>query len=548
MVSKKKPDTGRLWVAVVIILLTAIAAVLRFWGLRWGLPDELHKYTYHPDEIFQIIAMLRLNPFAFELDPGFYNYPSGYMNLGAIALRVADAYGVEINESLTGVYLVARALTAALGITVVPVVYLAGAKLYGKAAGIIAALVIAIMPLHIVHSHFATVDVPTATWVALALLGAAAIVDRPRIGVYILAAGAAGVAAGTKYTALLVLIPVLAAHFLREDKIKFAKRLVDIKLWAAVVGFITGFLIATPGWLFMPEKFFAGLLYELRHSQTGHGMVFVGRGPGWFDVLANSLGYGLGIALLVFGLLAVAMAISRRKRSDWILLSFLVPYFLLISFSEVRFARYAIPLLPPIALLVGRMMADAYSVMKESGANSVIRWAWVATCVLIIGYTGAYAAAFDGLFSSKDPRTAGAEWFFESVESDTAVAFPTVPWFYSLPLAPEINGAVGAENRYESMSDSRYRLLTNPEKPWDLTLLEEEMPEYAVVSDFESEDLLRLRDPSVLKYLDYLGKHYSEYKTFRNDLTVLGISFGKAEQLPHDLKYMSPTIHVYRRK
>jgi 4-amino-4-deoxy-L-arabinose transferase-like glycosyltransferase len=343
IVTKKQP-VSQAWIAFAIITITILAVILRIWGIRWGLPDSLHRFTYHPDEVFQVGSMLQMNPFKLLLDPGFYNYPSGYMNLGAGLMRVAESYGLNLNGYSYNTYLIARVLTAVLGAVTIPVIYLIGNKMWGRSVGIIAAFVFAITPLHIVHSQFATVDVPATLWISLALLGAIFITSRPTFLVYVLAGAAVGMAAGTKYNAGLVILPVLLAHFQRDDKATFLKRLTDVKLLVVIGGCLVGFLIATPQVLLLPDKYLSGILYELGHAASGHGHVFDGRGPGWLDLM-SSLGYGIGVFLLLFCLLAVSLAIVRRSKADWILLSFIIPYFLMISLSEVRFARYTIPIL-----------------------------------------------------------------------------------------------------------------------------------------------------------------------------------------------------------
>jgi len=540
-------SAGTILACTAVVGVTALAAALRFWGIRWGLPDALHKFTFHPDEVFQVGAILQLNPFRLDLDPGFYNYPSFYMNLGAAVLRIGEAYGFRVDDSLTGAYLVARLVTAAFGILTVPLVYLAARKLYGTGAGLLAACILAITPLHVVHSHFATVDVPAALWVAAALLGASTLLSRPALKVYLLAGAAAGFAAGTKYNAALVLLPIITSHFLRESGDGWRSRLRDGRLWASVGAFVVSFFAATPGVLIWPGRFVGKFLYELQHAASGHGLLFVGRGPGWFDVLANSLGYGQGVFLLVLSAGAVALAVARHKRSDFVLLSFLVPYYLLISFSSVRFARYAIPMLIPLSILAGRMIAELYAVVKDHRATAT-RLVWVAVSAGIIGYTGVYALAFDRLFSQPDPRTEAALWFRANVPRGARIGLPTIPWFYSPPLAPGIIGTVGPKNRYDLMSESPYRLMSNPRLPWDSDLITRGRPDYVVISDYEYEDLRRLHDRGVETFLRKLGRSYVEAAVFRNGLSALGIDFGPTEKLPHDLKYMAPTIRVFRRR
>ncbi len=67
------------------------------------------------------------------------------------------------------VYLIPRIVTVLMGVGSVAATYWAGAVLFAPAVGVIAALILCIAPLHVQHSHFATVDVPSTLFVALAL-------------------------------------------------------------------------------------------------------------------------------------------------------------------------------------------------------------------------------------------------------------------------------------------------------------------------------------------------------------------------------------------
>ncbi|MEN6521182.1 MAG: glycosyltransferase family 39 protein [Armatimonadota bacterium] len=543
----KKQPVAQFWVAAAVAFITIAAFAFRICGIHWGLPDAFHQFTYHPDEVFQIGAMLRIDPFSFQLDPGFYNYPSGYMNLGALAVHTAPYYGITIDKSLISVYLIARITVVLLGALTVSVVYGAASRLYGRAAGVLAALIMAIIPLHIVHSHFATVDVPAAFWVAVTLLTAAMIITKPALKWYIAAGVASGIAAGTKYNAAVVFIPVLLAHFLREGKVPFLKRIRDSKFWTAGPSFLLGFFISTPAVFIRPGRFVEGFIYELRHAGSGHGLVFQGKGPGWFDILVNSLGYGLGVFLLVVVLAAVALAMVRRKPADWLILSFVVPYYTMISLSEVRFARYMILILPPVAILAGRMIVEVYQVAKDQG-TALLRWVWVGICAAVIGHTCIYAISLDRLFLAPDTRTQAAQWFNDNVKPSSTIGLPTVPWFYTPPISPD-STAINHSDRFQGTVDSRYSIKVNPDpgQEWDPSIVSGKMPEYIVMTDFEYEDAGRLRIPSAMKFMDRLNRSYKEVAVFKKDLKAFNISFGSTEHLPHDLKYMSPTIKIYRK-
>jgi hypothetical protein len=67
---------------------------------------------------------------------------------------------------------------------------------------------------------------------------------------------------------------------------------------------------------------------------------------------------GLGPMLLVCGL-GLVLALSRRSRTDLILASFVLVYFLDLCTLGAHFDRYVLPLVPPLAVLAGRVRSLA---------------------------------------------------------------------------------------------------------------------------------------------------------------------------------------------
>src|ERR1700690_1378747 len=85
--SLKKP-------AILIPLGLFLAALLlRLVGIGWGLPNDLHNQTYHPDELVNFGVSQQLDIAHGNLTPRFYNYGTAYFIAENIADKVVDAYG-----------------------------------------------------------------------------------------------------------------------------------------------------------------------------------------------------------------------------------------------------------------------------------------------------------------------------------------------------------------------------------------------------------------------------------------------------------------------
>src|SRR5438552_9054781 len=194
----------------ILAAIVMMAAAVRFWGIRFGLP---HTFT-RPDET--IIIDVALSFLRGNLRPAFYDYPWLYMWALAALYLLYYAWGRIIGafHSVADMvamwpinwipfFLIPRALSAVLGTTTVLVVYRIGRRLSGETTGVVAALFMALAFLHVRDSHFATTDVAMTFLLmqSISLLIDAHLSKRPRD--FVIAGIVGGLAAATKYNALL---------------------------------------------------------------------------------------------------------------------------------------------------------------------------------------------------------------------------------------------------------------------------------------------------------------------------------------------------------
>jgi 4-amino-4-deoxy-L-arabinose transferase-like glycosyltransferase len=587
-------------VRVILALILLFALALRLLGIGWGLPNILHYFSYHPDETHILMACTPawggLNLFAGHILPSFYNYGSLQLYLINIAVSFGSAYGaIGPVVDRTGIvvqpvawshaFLAARLLTVLMGTATVWVVYAIGSRLWSQTAGLVAALLLALMPLHAQHSHFATVDVPATLWITLSLLWSIhAWQDTVKVNrAFLLAGVLAGLATATKYNSALVFLPVIVASFLRptpalratppasggggsvnkasgsgneHGKLASPSRSVAQSasanlgkgaggLGVGLLGFLLAFILACPGAILDNHKFVSDFLFEARHVSQQGEIYFQQTGLGWVYIITRNLDAGLGLPLLLLSLAGIGYAIWRRKSEDWLLLAFALPYYLVIGAAQSRYARYEIPLLPVLALWSARFLVD-FGAIKDPR-----RPAAIAIGALVVLFTLA-----DTLFLLKpmtvaDPRDRAAIWLQQNAPAPTPIGFTSTPWFWSPAVNPYFGLPGVGQWKQVVPLDQAARFIYNPDKAFDAQQLEGAHPPFVALTESEYFDYLRLRKLDALAYLSELSRDYRLAATF-SDLHPMGgdrsIDGLPIQDLPPDMLYPSPHILVFTRR
>ena len=542
----------------IILAVMSIAVILRVCGIRWGLPNELHYYSYHPDENMVLAAATKVNPFDGNFDPGFYNYGSFYIFIVSIGIVIAtltgwvnlnwDDLGANIGQ-VSNMYLTGRITAVLMGIATVYFVYVLGKKAYSKRIGILAALFMAILPIHVMHSKFMAVDVPSTMLATVALIFAIRLSEGCRLRDYIFAGIFAGLAAGTKYNAGLVLIAPLVMH-LYTSKSNPLLRLFDPKLIGMAACAVIGFIIGTPGVFINQPQFIHDFLYEINHARTGHGLVFTDTGSGYVFHLIHSLLPGMGLPILILAIAGIIYALKKHKPADIAFFSLITVYYLIIGAAQTRFARYTIFMLPVLSLFAARMTVDLYDRLSEAKLSAgTLKKSFAALIILIVGYTMIYSISLDNMMASKDTRDRSTTWINDNIPQGAAIGLPATPWFFTPPFYPEMGLPVQAEERLKDAQEfTGYRLEISSENEWDADFLKQESPDYVAISSFEAIDRLRIQDTAALGYYKVLSEDYHVLRTFSSKPRLFGITMPLPVKLPHDMSYVSPEITIYARK
>ncbi|MDI6827775.1 MAG: glycosyltransferase family 39 protein, partial [Armatimonadota bacterium] len=479
-----------------------------------------------------------------------------YIYLVNIAIFIGAGWGLIILgkrdpelviRGYAQMYLAGRIVAMVMGVATVLLIYYVGRRMFGRRTGLLAAIFMAILPIHVMHSHFLAVDIPAAFFVTCSLLFASRIPEKSKARDYLLSGLFAGFAAATKYNAGLVVFAPIAAHLVNGNS--FFKRIFSAKLLIIILGLAVGFLIGCPGALLHSDSFLRGFIYELHHTQTGHGLVFAETGSGFVYHIIHSFIPGMGLPILILAIVGVMFAIKKWTPQDAMLIAFLVPYYVLIGVAQVKFARYTIPILPPLVLLAARIPGKLMEWLDENKnlARSAGKIAVSVTIVLIVLYILLFSISLDGVMARKDNRDAALAWIRKNIPPGSSIAVPTIPWFYTPPLDPRFSYG-SAQIRFEAaQSVAEYAIVTDENQEWNWRLLRDSEPDFVILSEFEYEDRLRIGDQAAIDYFAILHNRYRLVRQFDSPPSIFGRKFPLLVELPHDMSYANPTIQIYAR-
>jgi len=304
-------------------VILAGAAALRIVGIAYGRPFPL----FSPDEK-SIVPRAWQMVHGGGLDPHWFDYPSLLMYLLAPFQSWQGAPS----------YLTARVVVLVLALGAIAAAWWLGTRAYGVTAGAVAAAVVAVETTEVAYSRMAVTDVPLTLGVAAAL--ALLVGGRIELGGLV-----AGLATSVKYPGVLLLVPLVVAGYRQPRRLAVGAVLAAVAFCATSPFFVAHFgsavsdayhvqRLAHHGWLGFEHDHVAPIAFIVR------------------------LWHGLGPALLICAL-GLVVAVAQRRRSDLILASFAIVYFLDLCTIGAHFDRYVLPLLAPLGALAGRLRALA---------------------------------------------------------------------------------------------------------------------------------------------------------------------------------------------
>ncbi len=521
---------------VIFGLALLIGLTLRLYGIGWDLPDSNHpNHSYHPDEALHFLAAQMLASGQMIAKHFMYGGTLYYTLLNTyvfFAGHLGEALG-GFNR-LANAILVGRYFQVGIALLTILVVYECGRAYFGKTTGALAALILAIAPLHIVFAQQVRPDEMSALFPVLVILICSKLLSgakRHRYRYYVYGGIAIGVATALRFPLIVLFLAPVTAHLLvsmtGHTKSEVFGALRNPRLAVMGLSTVFGYLLASPHTLFYPQWFVEGLKIQWHYQSTPFADA-VDSGAGVYQYGWLMLRQALGYPFYFLAVSGVVLAVVRRSRADLVILAAGVPYFLLVTFASWVVVRYTLPLLPLLAVLAASAIVRFAEMVSRYRFLIHSLFGVALACTLMADY------AFLKVEAGKNVRDVATEWIEQNARHGSSVlivkAYPDDD--FNNPVIPKNYDQVTAT----FYSGGDIPVVVASRSQW-------QAPLYAVASLFQNFrfDFLVLHE-DLYKNMERLGERHpdknmweffrslrkSRYKMvteFKQPMEVFGIDF-----------------------
>jgi len=336
------------------------------------------------------------------------------------------------------------------------------------AAGLLAAAAYAFAVLPIQLSHFSAVDMVLTfcTVAAVALAARWAEAANGRTGeshnaqypipntqylirdwtTWLLAGAMTGLAVGSKFSAVLLAAPLLAAACFRLGEGDWARKVVIVMGRLVAVGGValTVFAVTNP-FAIIEFVAYAGNIISQQAMVSGlmdapYTRQYIGAAPYWYFIQQLSqwgLGWPLGLVAWGGFVWAIVRVVIRKIRNQVsepaliVMLAWAVPYFATTGSFHTKFLRYMAPLLPFLLVFGAGAAISGYRWLRG-------RWGrrgqaiWTAAALAVAAFTVGWTLAFTGVYRQEHPWLQASRWIYQNIPANSKLL--TEYWDASLPL------------------------------------------------------------------------------------------------------------------
>lgn len=478
--SSRKSQREALICAILMVIILATAAYLRFAGIRtWDENQHLH-----PDERFLTMVETDISPVSslgeyFDTANSSLNPQNRghsffvYGDLPVIFVRyLAEATG---ETGYDEVNILGREVSAVADLITIFLIYLIGSKLYNRRVGVLASAFSAVMVLQIQLSHFFAVDTFANLFTTLSIYIAVLIYKRKHVlldagtesegenldsensfwlqisrdwegvGLYLLFGLALGCAMASKINtvALAIVLPIAVIAWYceaaPEERQRWFTPLIRNVVIAAVVAFLA-FRVFQPYAFSGPGFFNIGLnskwvdnLIELQGQSNGTAdfppaLQWARRGHTF--ALKNLVLYGMGLPLGILVWAGFLWMAWRMIKGEWtkhlILWGWVLVYFGWQSLGWNPMMRYMLLVYPSLAILGAWLIFQLWDAGAARAREKKGGWLKAGAVVLggiVLVLTAVWGFAFTSIYTRPMTRIAASRWIYNHIPGPVNLVF-----------------------------------------------------------------------------------------------------------------------------
>ncbi len=412
------------------ILLASILVVGLFIRL-WGINHEIYTDENKVITPSVLLAQGKQVPLLYPKGsyyPHFYHYILGVAFLPPALMHMPYP---SADTSVDIYTLIARIVTAIIGTATLYVVWKIGKLISSPRLGLIAALLIAFLPLHVKYSHYAHVDIPLTFVATCALFAALQIWKLGTMKWYVLAGILTGISGATHYTGFVIGIAIVLAHIMRsvETKTSAISSLVSKKLILAILLIPISFACATPYTLLKWKESYAiyhqlqlrGSAGDLGYTRPDYIWPITTSSPDWgLPFTVSGLWWEATPVIILLALVGILLLIKTRNWALLVILggSSIVMYLAIIGRLPLYAVKRLLPLTPLLTLLAAYAI-DA--LLKKYSRIKIATYAiWIGTISFLL-YTAYFAAGFDAAYAGGSTHSKAVAWVLANIPHESII-------------------------------------------------------------------------------------------------------------------------------
>jgi len=400
-------------IKLLLLFIITLGAIIRLKGVLNGLPFFIQIEEGLVNNIILNLKFSGPNPHDF-IYPGFIYYFFFPLFFCFKIFLPAISVFFGLGDYYAYIFL-GRMVMVTFGLVNIVLLYLIAKKLFDHYTALIAALFLALEPMSLAWSFTFKPDTLMCTFVLLSFLSICRLFsgDR-RKSVYILIGIFIGLATATKYNAVLIIAPFLAAHFF---SLKDKKHFMDKNLILTVSTAILSFFVFNPFIILDFPAFLSDLKGEFYRARYGFHLRMADY-LGWIRyplIISEVLGQGI----LILSICGLIQSIIRPSKKNFLILSFPFLYYIIMGFSRNNPAHYALPLIPFALILAARFLKGLITAAGNFGFGKARTWIMVLAVFGFILPTIQKTIYYMDWVNQPDTRIMARNWIRENIAPES---------------------------------------------------------------------------------------------------------------------------------